>query len=85
MAIFRSRAIDSANQGENLETPLALLRAQPLQHFKSNLQLWLELNKTRNISNQEFTEELLQQDPNECAAVSLSIVLRYHGCHKPNR
>jgi len=83
MAIFRSRAIDSANQGENLETPLALLRAQPLQHFKSNLQLWLELNKTRNISNQEFTEELLQQDPNECAAVSLSIVLRYHGCHKP--
>ena len=82
MAIFRSRAIDAANEGETLNTPLALLRPQPVKNLKSNLKLWLELNNLRKRSNQVCTEEHLQQDPTECAAVSLSIILSYYGCHK---
>ena len=82
MAIFRSRAIDAANEGETLNTPLALLRPQPVKNLKSNLKLWLELNNLRKRSNQVCTEEHLQQDPSECAAVSLSIILSYYGCHK---
>ena len=82
MAIFRSRAIDAANEGEILNTPLALLRPQPIKNFKSNLKLWLELNNLRKRWNQVFTEEQLQQNPSECAAVSLSIVLGYYGCYK---
>ena len=82
MAIFRSRAIDAVNEGETLNTPLALLRPQPVKNLKSNLKLWLELNNLRKRSNQVCTEEHLQQDPTECAAVSLSIILSYYGCHK---
>ena len=82
MAIFRSRAIDAANEGETLNTPLALLRPQPVKNLKSNLKLWIELNNLRKRSNQVCTEEHLQQDPTECAAVSLSIILSYYGCHK---
>ena len=82
MAIFRSRAIDAANEGETLNTPLALLRPQPIQNFKSNLKLWLKLNNLGKSSNQVFTEEQLQHHPSECAAVSLSIILGYYGCHK---
>ena len=82
MAIFRSRAIDAANEGETLNTPLALLRPQPVKNLKSNLKLWLELNNLRKRSNQVCTEEHLQQDPTECAAVSLSIILSCYGCHK---
>lgn len=82
MAIFRSRAIDAANEGENLNSPLVLLRPQPIQNFKNNLKLWLELNNLRKRSNQVCTKEHLQHDPTECAAVSLSIVLSYYGCHK---
>ena len=82
MAIFRSRAIDAANEGETLNTPLALLRPQPVKNLKSNLKLWLELNNLRKRSNQVCTQEHLQQDPTECAAVSLSIILSYYGCHK---
>ena len=75
MAIFRSRAIDAANEGETLVTPLALIRPQPIKNLKSNLKLWLELNNLLTRSNQVFTEEQLQHDPTECAAVSLSIIL----------
>ena len=82
MAIFRSRAIDAANEGETLNTPLALLRPQPVKNLKSNLKLWLELNNLRKRSNQVCTKEHLQHDPTECAAVSLSIILSYYGCHK---
>ena len=82
MAIFRSRAIDAANEGETLNTPLALLRPQPVKNLKSNLKLWLELNNLRKRSNQVCTQEHLQQDPTECAAVSLYIILSYYGCHK---
>jgi len=82
MAIFRSRAIDAANEGEILNSPLVLLRPQPIQNFKNNLKLWLELNNLRKRSNQVCTKEHLQQDPTECAAVSLSIILSYYGCHK---
>ena len=82
MAIFRSRAIDAANEGEILNTPLVLLRPQPIQNFKNNLKLWLKLNNLRKRSNQVCTKEHLQQDPTECAAISLSIILSYYGCHK---
>ena len=82
MAIFRSRAIDAANEGEILNSPLVLLRPQPIQNFKNNLKLWLELNNLRKRSNQVCTKEHLQHDPTECAAVSLSIILSYYGCHK---
>jgi len=82
MAIFRSRAIDAANAGETLNTPLALLRPQPIPEFQRNLKLWIELNELHKVSNQVFTEEQLQQDPTECAAISLSIMLSYYGCHK---
>ena len=82
MTIFRTRAVDAANEGENLNTPLALSRPQPIQHFRSNLQLWLELNGLFTGFSKALTKEQLQQDPSECSAVSLSIILSYYGCHK---
>ena len=82
MKIFRSRAVDAANEGETLNTPLALSRPQPIKHFRSNLLLWLELNALHKGFRKALTKEQLQQDPSECAAVSLSIILSYYGCHK---
>ena len=82
MKIFRSRAVNAANEGETLNTPLALSRPQPIKHFRSNLLLWLELNGLHKGFRKALTKEHLQQDPSECAAVSLSIILSYYGCHK---
>ena len=83
MAIFRSRAVDAANQAETLDTPLVLLRPQLRQRFNSNLRLWRDLSIPQNSNHQVWTEEQIQHDPTECAAVSLSIILRYHGSYQP--
>ena len=71
MAIFRSRAVDAANQAETLDTPLVLLRPQLRQRFNSNLRLWRDLSIPQNSNHQVWTEEQVQHDPTECAAVSL--------------
>ena len=83
MAIFRSRAIDAANKAETLDTPLVLPRTSLRQRFNSNLQLWWDLSIPHNSGQKVSTEEQLQHDPTECAAVSLSIILKFHGCHQP--
>lgn len=83
MAIFRSRAIDAANRGETLDTPLLLTRSNLRRRFQGNLLQFREGLRPSAGGRTIRTQEQLQQDPTECAAVSLSIVLEYHGCHLP--
>ena len=83
MAIFRSRAIDAANRGETLDAPLVLPRSNLRRRFQGNLRQCLQGLRPSAGGRTIRTQEQLQQDPTECAAVSLSIVLEYHGCHLP--
>jgi len=83
MAIFRSRAIDAANRGETLDAPLVLPRSNLRRRFQGNLRQCLQGLRPSAGGRTIRTQEQLQQDPTECAAVSLSIVLEHHGCHKP--
>ena len=83
MAIFRSRAVDAANRGETLDTPLLLPRSNLRRRWKDNLRQFQEGMRPSAGARTIRTQEQLQQDPTECAAVSLSIVLEYHGCHRP--
>ena len=83
MAIFRSRAVDAANRGETLDAPLLLPRSNLRRRFQGNLRQFREGLRPRAGARTIRTQEQLQQDPTECAAVSLSIVLEYHGCHRP--
>ena len=83
MAIFRSRAVDAANRGDTLDAPLLLPRSNLRRRFKDNLRQFREGLRPSAGAHTIRTQEQLQQDPTECAAVSLSIVLEYHGCHRP--
>ena len=82
MGIFRRRALDAANQDASLEIPLLLLRPN-LNRLKRNW--WRFLDQLSNYSARGIrcTQEQRQQDPTECGAISLSIILNFYGCHSP--
>ena len=83
MAIFRTRAMDAVNRSSALDAPLLLPRPQLRRRWRSN---WIQLRQALLPSKSGRvvrTTELRQQDPTECGAVSLSIVLQHHGCHMP--
>ena len=82
MAIFRTRALDAANRSTASDAPLLLPRPHR-QRLRGN---WLQLKHTllpNRSARLARTQEQRQQDPTECGAVSLSIVLQHHGCHVP--
>jgi ATP-binding cassette subfamily B protein len=83
MAIFRSRAIDAANRSTPLDGPLQLLRPQLRRRFAANLDQLRTTLLPAPSARRARTEELRQQDPTECGAVSLGIVLRHFGRHVP--
>lgn len=83
MAIFRRRALNAVNRTTPIDGPLWLLRPQLLRRFRANLtQLGATLLPGRS-ARLVPTQEWRQQDPTECGAVSLGIVLRHFGRHVP--
>ena len=79
MGIFRTRALDAANQDTSLETPLLLPRSN-LKHNWGGVLKQLSTYSPREI---RCTQEQRQQDPTECGAISLAIILNFYGCHRP--
>jgi len=82
MGIFRTRALDAANQDSTLEKPLLLLKPN-LNRLQSNWLQILEQFSDSTPGSIQATQEQRQQHPTECGAVSLSIILKYYGCHRP--
>lgn len=82
MAIFRKRALKAMEQPAALDDPLLLLRPALRQRLRSNVAQLLAMG-SNPFERSTRTRELLQQDPTECGAVSLSILLQYHGRYVP--
>lgn len=82
MAIFRQRALDGLQRPQDLTTPL-LLRHTNLRD--GLLEALAQLGSLRPVGGPRriSTPERLQQDPSECGAVSLSILLQHHGRYVP--
>lgn len=83
MGMFRKRAVDAAKQPSDFESPIVMIRPNLRNRWRSNLS---ELSQTLLPSRKgcvTITEEKLQQEPTECGAVSLTIVLSHYGCHIP--
>lgn len=82
MAIFRQRALDALQRPQDLTTPL-LLRHTTLRAELVEMLAQLAALLPRRHRPRLATPELLQQDPSECGAVSLSILLQHHGRYVP--
>ena len=81
MAIFRQRALDALQRPQALDTPLLLPRPSLREQLPAALAQLAEL--LAGSRRRQHTPELLQQDPTECGAVSLSILLQHHGRYVP--
>lgn len=82
MAIFRSRALDAINRRAPIEAPLLLPRPHP-QRLRGNLQQLRNALVPSRGARFANTREQRQQDPTECGAVCLAILLEHYGCHVP--
>ena len=82
MGIFRTRALDAANQDTLLETPLLLPRPK-LNKLKRNWWIFRDQISAYSPRGIRCTQEQRQQDPTECGAISLSIILNFYGCYTP--
>jgi len=82
MGIFRTRALDAANQDTSLETPLLLPRPK-LNKLKRNWWIFRDQISAYSPRGIRCTQEQRQQDPTECGAISLSIILNFYGCYTP--
>lgn len=82
MAIFRTRALDARTEISAAEEPL-LLPTPHHMRLRGNWQQLKDILLPNFGSRASATPEQLQMAPNECSAVCLAIVLRYHGCHIP--
>ena len=80
MAIFRQRALDALQRPNALDTPLLLDRPSLIRQLPLALG---QLSGLVSRGQRLRTPERLQQDPTECGAVSLSIVLQHHGRYVP--